>query len=86
VVEGWLGEFFDQVKSLVQKEVPHTLEVTTLAITLATSKIFLFTHLLNEDGEGQVEVLKHEKLGQVINKFIAMSSPNIQNLFTSFKH
>jgi hypothetical protein len=53
VVEGWSGEVFDQVKSLVQKEVPHTLEVTTLAITLATSKTFLFTHLLNEDGEGK---------------------------------
>jgi hypothetical protein len=66
--------------------VSHTIEATTFAITLATSKTFLFKHLLNKDGEEQVEVLKGEKLGQVMDKFIAMSSPNIRNLIASFKH
>jgi hypothetical protein len=53
---------------------------------LAISKTFFFEHLLNEDGEGLVEVLKGDKLHQVMDKFIVLSSPNICNLVASFKH
>jgi hypothetical protein len=42
--------------------------------------------LLNKDGEGQVEVLKGDKLHQVMDKFIVLSSPNVWNLAASFKH
>jgi hypothetical protein len=48
--------------------------------------VFFFEHLLNKDGEGLVEVFKGEKLRQMIDKFITLFSPNIQNLVASFKH
>jgi len=54
------------------------------AIPLATSKTFLFEHLLNKDGEGLMEVLKGDKLHLMMDKFIALSSPNVYNLVTSF--
>jgi hypothetical protein len=66
--------------------VSHTPGATTLAIALVANKTFLSEHLLNKDGKGPVEVLKGHKLHQVMDKFIALSSPNIQNLIASFKH
>jgi len=77
---------FEQVKSLVEKEAFYTLGFTALAIALATSKTFLFEHLLNKDGQGLVEVHKGDKLCQVMDKFIALSSPNVWNLIASFMH
>jgi len=50
------------------------------------SKTFLSEHLLNEDGEGPMEVLKGNELCQVMDKFITLSSPNIWNLIASFKY
>jgi hypothetical protein len=55
-------------------------------IPLATSKTFLSKHLLNEDGEGLMEVLKGDKLHLMMDKFIALSSPNVYNLVASFEH
>jgi hypothetical protein len=52
----------------------------------AGSKTFLFEHLLNEDGEGLVEILKGNKLRQMMDKFIMLSSPNVRNLVAFFKH
>jgi hypothetical protein len=75
-----------EVKSLVEEEVSRTLGAITLTIALATSKTFLCMHLLNKDGEGLVEVMKGNKLCQVMDKFITLASPNVHNLVTSFKH
>jgi len=86
MVEGHSKKVLDQVKSMVEEEASRTLGATTSAIPLTTSKTFLLKHLLNEDGEGLVEVLKDDKLCQVMDKFIALSSPNVHNLVTSFKH
>jgi hypothetical protein len=77
---------FEQIKSLIEKEAFHTLGVTMLAIALATSKTFLFEHLLNKDGQGLVEVHKGDKLCQVMDKFIALSSLNVWNVIASFMH
>jgi hypothetical protein len=46
-------------------------------IVLATSKTFLFKHLVHEDREGQEEVFKGKTLCQMMDKFIALSSPNV---------
>jgi len=62
MAEGHSREVFDQVKSLVMEEVSHTPRAIASTIALATSKTFLFKHLLNKDGKGQEEVLKGEKL------------------------
>ncbi len=52
---------FKQVKSLVE-EVSRTPGVTTSAIVLVVGKTFLLEHLLNEDGQGPMEVFKGDKL------------------------
>jgi hypothetical protein len=77
---------FEQVKSLVEEQASCTLGATTSAIVLAASIIFLLEHLLNEEGQGPVEVFNGDKLHQVMDKFLALSFPNVQNLIVSFKH
>jgi hypothetical protein len=62
VAKGHYKEVMEQVKALVKEEVFYTLVVTMSAIVLVINKIFLSKHLLNEDGEGLVEVLKGDKL------------------------
>jgi hypothetical protein len=85
-MEGHFKKVLDQVKFLVEEEVSCTLGATTLAIVLVANKTFLSEHLLNKDGKGPVEVLKGNKLHQVMDKFIILSSPNVQNFVASFKH
>jgi hypothetical protein len=46
-------------------------------IVLVANKTFLSKHLLNEDGKGLVEVSKGNKLRQMMDKFIALSLPNV---------
>ncbi len=77
---------FDQVKSLVEEEVFCTSRATALTITLVASKTFLPEHLFDKDGKGQVEVFKGDKLHQVMDKFIMLSSPDVWNLVASFKY
>jgi hypothetical protein len=77
MAEGCSKEALYQVKSLFEEEVFHILRATVSAITLATSKIFLSEHLLNEDGEGLMEVFKSDKLHLVMHKFITLFSPNV---------
>jgi hypothetical protein len=84
MAKGCSREMFKQVRSLVKKEASRTLGATTLTIALVASKIFLSKHLLNEDGQGLVEVHKGDKLCQVMDKFLAMSCPNVWNLVASF--
>jgi translation initiation factor IF-1 len=67
MMEGHFNKVFDQVKFLVKEEVSRTLGATTLAIALVANKTFLSKHLLNKDRKGPVEVLKGDKLHQVIN-------------------
>jgi len=59
---------------------------TQLAIALAVSKSLFFEHMLNKDEKGLVEVLKGKKLQQMMDKFITLFLPNVQNLVASFKH
>jgi hypothetical protein len=77
VVEGRSREVLDQVKSLVKEDMSCTPRVIVLTIVLTSSKTFLSEHLLNKDGEGPVEFFKGDKLCQMMDKFIMVSSPNI---------
>jgi hypothetical protein len=79
-------EVVEQVKSLVKEEAFCTPWATQLVIALVVSKSFFFEHLLNKDGKGLVEVLKGKKLHQMMDKFITLFSPNVQNSVASFKH
>ncbi len=86
VAEGRSQKIVVQVKSPIKEKMFHTPWATPLAIVLAASNFFLSEHLLKENGEGPMEVLKCNKLHQMVDKFIALSSPNIWNLVISFKH
>jgi hypothetical protein len=61
-----LKKFLIKIKSLVEEDVLRTPMVIVSAITLATNKTFIFEHLLNEDGERPMEVLKGKKLHQMM--------------------
>jgi hypothetical protein len=67
-------------------EVYRTPIATTLVIALSVNKTFLSHHLFNEDGQGLIELLKGEKLDQMLLKFTSLCSPSIHNLITSLKH
>ncbi len=75
-------EIMDQIKALVHENQSYT----PLAIVLATSKTFLSRDLLNEDVDGSMELLKGDKLCQVMDKFTTLCSSNVNNLFASFRH
>jgi hypothetical protein len=59
---------------------------TILAIALSASKTFFFCHLFKKDGEGHVELLKGEKLNQMLLKFDPLCFLGIHNLIISLKH
>ncbi len=80
MAEGHSIEVFEQVKSLVEEEAFCTLGAIMSAISLVVGKTFISKNLLNEDGQGLVEILKGDKLCQVMEKFLALFSPNVWNL------
>lgn len=86
ISKGKCKKSFEEVKSMVAKEVLHMPNVTSSAIALVASKTFLFCHLFNEDGEVLVELLKGEKINQTMLMFIPVCSHNIRNLISLFKH
>jgi hypothetical protein len=71
---------------MVVNEVYCTPTTTTLVIVLSTSKTFFSRYLFNEDGEGPMELLKSEKLNQILLKFAPLCSLSICNLIISSKH
>lgn len=79
-------ESFEEVKSMVAEEVLCMPNVTSSAIALVASKMFLFHHLFNEDGNVFVELLKGENFNQTMLMFVPLCSPNICNLISLFKH
>jgi hypothetical protein len=86
MVEGHYRENFKQIKSLVEHKVSWTPRATTSTIALVVNNLFFSKHLLNEDGEGLVEVLKGNKLHQMMDMFIALFLPNVWNFLAPFKH
>jgi len=58
--------------------------MTNLAIVLSTSEDFLCNYLFY-NGEGEKEMLKGEKMEEVIDRFQHLSNPNIQNVISSFR-
>jgi hypothetical protein len=86
MAKGHSRKVFEQIISMVKEEVSHTLGATMSSIALVASKTFLWEHLLIEDGQGPVEVLKGDKLCQVMDRFPVLSFPNVQNLVVFLKH
>jgi hypothetical protein len=67
-------------------EVYHMPIATTLTIILSSNKTFVFHHLFNEDGQSLIELLKGDKLDQMLLKFVPLFSPSILNFIISLKH
>ncbi len=86
ISKGKCRESFEEVKNMVVEEILHTPNVTSSAIVLVASKMFLFCHLFNEDGKVLAELLKGEKFNQTMLMFVPLHSPNIHNLISLFKH
>jgi hypothetical protein len=64
VAKGMCSESFYEMKNMVANEVYRMPTATFVAIVLSTNNFFLSHHLFNEDGEGQVEPVKVEKLNK----------------------
>jgi hypothetical protein len=50
----------DETRRLIAKEVDHTLDMKISTISLSASKSFLARHVLDDSGDGMVELLKDE--------------------------
>ncbi len=74
-----------QVNFAQGKGFAHTV-YNKLHNSFATNKTFLYMCLLNEDGDGPMELFRGDKLNQLLEKFTEFYSPNIKNLVSSLKH
>jgi hypothetical protein len=86
VVNGRCKELVPQVKLLFHAEVSHSPSVTNFIITLVANKTFISMHLLYEDGDDPTELLRGDKLNEMMDTFIKFCSFNSWNLISSLKH
>ncbi len=86
VAHGKCWKITCQIKDMVRKEVNQTPNTNAFVITLASNKTFLFKHLLNDDNEGHIELLKGKRLHKGMENFFTLCSPNVWNLIASLKH
>lgn len=86
VAHGKCWKITCQIKDMVRKEVNQTPNTNAFVITLASNKTFLFKHLLNDDNEGHIELLKGKRLRKGMENFFTLCSPNVWNLIASLKH
>jgi hypothetical protein len=77
VAKGMCKEALEEIKVLVEGQVSCTPNAKIFAIALNASNAFLAHHLLDENGEGPLEILQGEKLDKVMDKFQTFYSPNI---------
>jgi len=71
---------------LIEQAMIHTLDAKISTISLSVNKSSFNKHLLSDSNDGTIELFHGEGLKHVQDKFIELSSSNICNLVTSFKH
>jgi hypothetical protein len=76
----------NEIIRLIIEEVDRTPDVKISAILLGASKTFLTMHLLNDSGNGIMELLNNKQLEQIQDKFSKLNLPNVRNLVATFKH
>ncbi len=86
VVDGKCRVSMDKIRRLNTKEVDYTLNAKISVIFLSANKTFLAKHLLDDSGNGMVELLHSEQLEQIQDNFSELSLPNVCNLTTFFQH
>ncbi len=60
VANGKCKESMDETTRLIAKEVDHTLDMKISTISLSANKTFLARHVLDDSGDGMVELLDDE--------------------------
>ncbi len=65
MADGKCREFVDETRRLIVKEVNHMLDAKGFAIFFGVSKTFLAMHLLDDSGNGTMELLNDEHLEQI---------------------
>ncbi len=60
MVNGKCREFVDKITRLIAKEVEHTFDGKIFVISLSGNKTFLAKRLLDDNGNGTVELLHGE--------------------------
>jgi hypothetical protein len=60
MVDGKCKDSMDETRRLIVEEVNCTLDVKIFVIFLHVSKTFLARHLLDDSGDGTIEVLDNE--------------------------
>ncbi len=81
ITEGMCREALEEIK-LVEGQVSRTPDTKISTITLNANKAFLAHHLFNKNGEEHVEILKGEKLNEVMES----SNPSILPTFGTSLH
>ncbi len=69
VADGKCRKFVDETRRLIIEEVDCMPNVKISMISLGVTKTFLVTYLLNDNGDGNVELLNGEQLEQIQDKF-----------------
>jgi hypothetical protein len=77
-------DFTKTICGLIAEQVDKTPKALNFAIALFASKDFLMNYLFH-NGEGEKEMLKGEEMEDVMDCFQYLSSPNIQNVISSFR-
>jgi hypothetical protein len=84
VVDGKCRELVEEIRKLIIEEVDRTPDVKISSISFNASKT-LASYLLDDFGNGIVEVFKGEQLEHIQNKLCELSFPNVHNLVVFFK-
>jgi hypothetical protein len=67
---------------MVAKEVLCMLNAMSSTMTLIVSKMFLFCHLFDENGQGIVELLKRDRFNETLLEYVPLCALNIHNLIS----
>ncbi len=86
MVDGKCKELVDETRRLIVEEVDYTPNVKIYVILLSVNKTFLAMYLLDDGGDGTVELLNSKQLELIQDKFLELNWPNIHNLVVVFKH
>jgi hypothetical protein len=62
MADGKCRGFVDETRRLIAKEVNHTLDVKIFVISLGASKTFFVAHLVDDSGNGTMELLNGKQL------------------------
>jgi hypothetical protein len=65
VANGKCKESVDKTKRLITKEVDHTPDMEISTILLCVNKTLLIRHVLDDSGDGTMEILDDEELEQI---------------------